>query len=247
MFAYNARPPDPAARRRALARDVAASGCDNTVLLIGELAAPSAARRLLEARLGLRGLLRDRMPGLRGRRLGRRLHQRDPAPARRPHLPAEGSDRPLGAQVPALAPARAADRLPPGGAALVGPLAEGHRHRHHGRAAIPGLDAEERSAPVHYSWRPGRWVAEPIWPAANIDQRRFYLSPGRLDEQAAVETSLEIHSPQWLGFSAGEWCPHGLTNDLPADQQFDDGAALCFETGRARGGLRNPGRAAGRA
>ncbi len=90
-----------------------------------------------------------------------------------------------------------------------------------------------KSAPprVHYSWRPGRWVAEPAWPSANIDERRLYLSPGRLNEQAAVETSLEIHSPQWLGFSAAEWCPHGLSNDLPSDQQFDDGAALCFETG----------------
>ena len=36
------------------------------------------------------------------------------------------------------------DRLPPGGGALVGPLAEGHRHRDHGRAAAAGVDAGER-------------------------------------------------------------------------------------------------------
>jgi len=83
---------------------------------------------------------------------------------------------------------------------------------------------------VHYSWRPGRWVAEPAWPSPNIGERRLFLSPGRLGEQVEGETALEIHSPQWLGFSAGEWCAHGLSNDLPADQQFDDGAAVCFET-----------------
>jgi hypothetical protein len=73
-------------------------------------------------------------------------------------------------------------------------------------------------------------VAEPAWPSPNISERRLFLSPGRLGEHAEGETALEIHSPQWLGFSAGEWCAHGLSNDLPADQQFDDGAAVCFET-----------------
>jgi putative CocE/NonD family hydrolase len=90
----------------------------------------------------------------------------------------------------------------------------------------------QKSVPprVHYSWRPGRWVAEPAWPSPHIEERRLFLSPGRLGEQAEGESVLEIHSPQWLGFSAGEWCAHGLSNDLPADQQFDDGAAVCFET-----------------
>jgi putative CocE/NonD family hydrolase len=90
---------------------------------------------------------------------------------------------------------------------------------------------------VHYSWRPGRWVAEPAWPSPDIGGRCLFLSPGRLSEQPPPESALEIHSPQWLGFSAGEWCPHGLTNDLPADQQFDDGAALCFETAPLAEGL----------
>ena len=90
----------------------------------------------------------------------------------------------------------------------------------------------QKSVPprVHYSWRPGRWVAEPAWPSPHLYEWRLFLAPGRLDEQAAAETALEIHSPQWLGFSAGEWCAHGLSNDLPGDQQFDDGAAVGFET-----------------
>jgi len=83
---------------------------------------------------------------------------------------------------------------------------------------------------VHYSWRPGRWVAESAWPSPNVHERRLFLDRGRLSDQPAPEAALDIHSPQWMGFSAGEWCAHGLSNDLPADQQFDDGAAVCFET-----------------
>ena len=39
-----------------------------------------------------------------------------------------------------------ADRLPPGGAALVGPLAEGRRHGRHGRADAARVDAGVRAA-----------------------------------------------------------------------------------------------------
>ena len=46
------------------------------------LAAPPAPRRVLEARLGQRGLRRHRVPGPRRRRLARRLLERDPAAAR---------------------------------------------------------------------------------------------------------------------------------------------------------------------
>ncbi len=42
--------------------------------------------------------------------------------------------------------AGAGDRLPPGGAALLGPLAQGHRHRHHGRAPAARLDGGLRRA-----------------------------------------------------------------------------------------------------
>ncbi len=57
----------------------------------GAVAAAPAARRLLATRLGLRGLRRDRLPGVRDRRLGRRLYQRGAAPARKSR-PSRGSD-----------------------------------------------------------------------------------------------------------------------------------------------------------
>ncbi len=57
--------------------------------------------------------------------------------AARPH-------RPVGPHAAALGRARAGDRIPPGGAALVGPLAQGHRQRHHARAHAARVDAGVR-------------------------------------------------------------------------------------------------------
>ena len=145
-------------------------------------------------------------------------------------MPEERADRPLAHKYPHFAQ--------PG--PQIGFLQEALRWWDHWLKGIDsGIMAEPeyrvwmpKSVPprVHYSWRPGRWVAEPAWPSLHIDERRLFLNPGRLGEQAEGEAALEIHSPQWLGFSAGEWCAHGLSNDLPADQQSDDGAAVCFET-----------------
>ncbi len=133
------------AGRRAMARDVAGAVAERAAVP-GTLAAPPAARRLLEARLGLRGLRGDRMPGLRGRRLDGRLHQRDPAPAGRIVGAAQGADRAVGTRLPALRDARPADRLSAGDAALVGSLAEGHRHRRDARTDAAGVDDAERAA-----------------------------------------------------------------------------------------------------
>ena len=83
---------------------------------------------------------------------------------------------------------------------------------------------------VHYTWRPGRWVAEPAWPAPAIQEHRLFLNSSGLEPQPAPETALRVQSPMWLGLTNGEWCPHGLSADLPADQRLDDGAAVCFET-----------------
>ena len=83
MLVWNAAPPDPA-----LAGDgwrdawLDAPGADAPVRRA--VARAPAPRRLLAPGLRLRGLRRDRLPGLRGRRLGRRLHERNPSPARGP-------------------------------------------------------------------------------------------------------------------------------------------------------------------
>ena len=74
------------------------------------------------------------------RRLDRRLPQRRHAPHGRPLLSAQGTDRPVVARLAAGRHAGPRDRLPAGVPALVGPLAQGRRHRDHGRAHAARLD-----------------------------------------------------------------------------------------------------------
>ena len=86
MFAYSSRPPDPVLvgeRWRAMWLERLAA----RALPGRRLAAPSAPRRLLEARLGVRGFRRHRGGGLCRRRLERCLFQCRAAPARRPAQP----------------------------------------------------------------------------------------------------------------------------------------------------------------
>src|SRR5213082_2174711 len=102
----------------------------------GSLAPPPAARRILEARLRLRGLSRRALPGLRDRRLGRWVLQCDRAPARRSKRAPQGLDRSLVARLSTQRLAWPRDRLPSGGAALVVSLAERGRYGDHGLAHV---------------------------------------------------------------------------------------------------------------
>ena len=135
----------PGGRRPRLARAVAGAADPDARIPRAMDVAP-APGRLLAPRVGGRGLLRDRGTGLRGRRLVRRLHRCHPAPAGRPGRAAQGPDRPVVTRVPERLRARARDRVPRRGAAVVGPLAQGDRHRDHGRADAPGLDAGVHAA-----------------------------------------------------------------------------------------------------
>ena len=86
------------------------------------------------------------IPVYADRRLDRRLHQQRASPARGPAGPAQGPHRALAARVSALRHSGAGHRLPAGGPALVGPLAEGRGHGRDGRAHAPRLDAGPHAA-----------------------------------------------------------------------------------------------------
>ena len=77
MLAYNGLPPDPAVVGERVARDLAGAAGEDPAVHRG-VAGPPAPRRVLAPGLGVRGLRGDSLPGLHGRRLGRRLPQRDP-------------------------------------------------------------------------------------------------------------------------------------------------------------------------
>ena len=88
----------------------------------------------------------------------------------------------------------------------------------------------------HYDHRPGRWVAEPVWPSPTIAGRTLNLNHGlnrgRLDDGDTEGETLEISSPQTTGAGGGEWCPYGLGGlgpELPIDQRADDAFSLVFD------------------
>lgn len=83
-----------------------------------------------------------------------------------------------------------------------------------------------------YSWRPGRWIAEPDWPSPNVHESVYGLSENHLVDPGTPvsETPLWIQSPLSLGLFAGKWCSYSATPDLPHDQREEDGGALVFDT-----------------
>ncbi len=86
----------------------------------------------------------------------------------------------------------------------------------------------------YYDYRPGRWVAEPSWPSANIDYRKFPLAAARLGQpgESVEAAELTIQSPLSVGLFAGKWCSYSDTPDLPHDQRAEDGGALVFDSAR---------------
>ncbi len=82
----------------------------------------------------------------------------------------------------------------------------------------------------YYEERPGRWVAETVWPSPRIEPMRLYLNPGRLAPAPSQPAKLAFSSPQTTGLAAGEWCAFGAEGEMPLDQRPDDGRSLIFDT-----------------
>lgn len=78
--------------------------------------------------------------------------------------------------------------------------------------------------------RNGRWIGEASWPSRLITRRPMFLSPGQLWWRPAPSAELTIRSPLWCGASAGEWMSSGSPGEAPADQRFDDGLSLVFDS-----------------
>jgi putative CocE/NonD family hydrolase len=86
---------------------------------------------------------------------------------------------------------------------------------------------------TRYRMRPGRWVAEVVWPSANVEQREYRLAPARMLVPAGEvvdEESRNLQSPLGLGLFAGKWCSYTAAPDLPHDQRQEDGGALVYDS-----------------
>ena len=81
----------------------------------------------------------------------------------------------------------------------------------------------------HHAERPGRWVAEAVWPPAGASPRVLHLrADGVLGDAAGDEAELAITGSQLTGLHSGPWCGWGAPGDDPGDQRAEDGRSLCF-------------------
>jgi hypothetical protein len=78
--------------------------------------------------------------------------------------------------------------------------------------------------------RPGRWIAEPGWPSANVTPRRLHLGWGHLSDEEREVHEVSFSSPQTLGVRGGEWCGFGAEGEAPRDQRADDGGSELFDS-----------------
>jgi putative CocE/NonD family hydrolase len=80
----------------------------------------------------------------------------------------------------------------------------------------------------YYPVRPGRWVAEPAWPAPDITYQTYWLTGTLLADAPGPRMELEIQGSQGTGLDAGVWCPYGQPGDMALDQRAEDGRSLSF-------------------
>jgi len=82
--------------------------------------------------------------------------------------------------------------------------------------------------------RPGRWLAEPAWPAPGIVATTYYLNTNQaensLTEIPDEERELLVNGRLNSGLDSGRWCAYGFAGDFPIDQQASDGRSLTFTT-----------------
>ena len=100
-------------------------------------------------------------------------------------VPAQGADRAVGAPVARGGLSGAGDRLPAGSAALVGSLAEGDRHRDHGRAACcdSGCSTRRRRRAATTSGRDGGRPST-SWPSPRIEPRSLDVNAAGLGRRS---------------------------------------------------------------
>ncbi|KAB8126214.1 CocE/NonD family hydrolase [Gracilibacillus oryzae] len=82
---------------------------------------------------------------------------------------------------------------------------------------------------VTYESRPGKWVGDEAWPSENITMNKWWLQGRSIaTEESTNGSPIVIPSVQEHGFYNGVFCPFGQPGDLPADQRLENGKAVVF-------------------
>ncbi len=81
-----------------------------------------------------------------------------------------------------------------------------------------------------YATRPGRWLAEPSWPSANVRPTGWHLGRNTLSPDPDDASGVLVDSPQDLGEDSGVWCAYGSGGEQPGDQRRDDGLSVTFDS-----------------
>ncbi len=81
-----------------------------------------------------------------------------------------------------------------------------------------------------YTEIPGRWVAESQWPPTSTRPYEYALNLGRIDLEPGPEVAVPIRGIQTAGWDAGSWCPYGEPADWPGDQRAMDGMSVTFDS-----------------
>lgn len=83
--------------------------------------------------------------------------------------------------------------------------------------------------PAH-AVRPGRWVAEPVWPAPSIEPVRRFMNLRGLTTTPDPAADRRVAGNEESGSDAGNWICWGRPTDGPPDQRREDALALCFDS-----------------
>jgi putative CocE/NonD family hydrolase len=76
--------------------------------------------------------------------------------------------------------------------------------------------------------RPGRWIAEPVWPAPAILRQTWHLGDAHLLTEP-MPIARRVSSPADCGAASGVFFPAHFGAELPGDQRDDDARSACFE------------------
>ncbi len=84
---------------------------------------------------------------------------------------------------------------------------------------------------THYEERQGKWIFEDAWKDAERHQQVFSItSGGALTSERAEAATVSLASVQQHGLYSGVWCPFGQEGDMPSDQRMEKGLSTTFTT-----------------